>query len=145
MEDISSDPSISATNVSSETSFEKLTTGAKFKLIRSIVTPQSANINRDGSVAIKVQHEDVETLLNTKSISGTPVEIQKDKYKNFIRGKIKHNYIIMSTEEEIVEELQAINCVKAHKLEIPKRDSEKNIVKGKDNKMEFVYSAGLFF
>ena len=46
----------------------------------------------------------------------------------------------MSTEEEIVEELQAINCVEAHKLEIPKRDSEKNIVKGKDNKIEFVYS-----
>ena len=39
-----------------------------------------------------------------------------------------------------MEELQAINCVKAHKLEIPKRDSEKNIVLDNNNKIEFVYS-----
>ena len=127
-------------SASTITPFELLTTGNKFKLIRSIVTPLNANTNRNGSVAIQVKYEDVEMLINTKKIKETPVEIKKDQYKNLIRGKIKNTSVITSTEEEIIEELHEINCIKAQKLEVPKRDSEKNIVRDKDNKLVFEYS-----
>ena len=53
-------------SASTITPFELLTTGNKFKLIRSIVTPLNANTNRNGSVAIQVKYEDVEMLINTK-------------------------------------------------------------------------------
>ena len=131
----------SETPVSKTIPFERQSTGQKFKLIRLIVTPINANINKDGSICIKVKNEEVQTLLNINTIGETPVSIKKDKYKNLIRGQFyERKSVPEATEEEIIEELSSINCKSVRKIEKPKRDKEGKYIKDRDNKLIFEYS-----
>lgn len=129
-----------STPTSKVNTFEQLTTGTKFRLIRAVVSPISAKVNQKGSVAIKVKNKEVEELLNTNSLGETPVLITKDPYKNLIRGEIKHDTIAKTPEKEIIEELSEINCVKVRKLERPKRDQNRKIVKNEQNQTIFEFS-----
>ena len=140
---INTDDNMEVTSESSEsersktTPFQRLTTGQKFKIIRAVVNPISANINKNGSIAIKVKNEHVQALLNTHTLGETPVTIRKDEYRNLIRGVIKDKSIKETPENEIIEELSSINCKAARKIEKPKRDQEGKIMKDEQNKIIF--------
>ena len=118
------------------TSFQSLTPGKKFRLVKTLgVNPQNTMYNRDGSLAIQITKDEATTILPVTKIDNFKVDIAKHEFKNYVRGVISNDIIRLSPEQEIKDGLTQDNCVKVVKKHRPSRDNQDNIIRDKQNKV----------
>ena len=115
--------------------FQSLTPGSKYKLVKEITTPQNTSYNKDGTISIQVNRHEANQLLQITEISSIKVSITKHPHRNNIRGVISNDIIRQSPVEEIQEGLVSENCVHVRKEMQPKRDRDDKILRDKENKV----------
>ena len=115
--------------------FQMLTPGNKYKLIKDITKPQNIQYNKDGTVSVQVNRNEANKLLNINELASFKVAIKKHPYRNLVRGVIKANFLIPSPEQEILEGLAEDNCVKVRKELKPKRDQNDKVEKDENGKV----------
>lgn len=126
------------TDTVSQTAFNKLTPGQKFKLTKTIVKPQETFYDKTGGINILVTTREANRVLDLEKIDQFPIKVQKHQYKNRVRGVISSHIVGISPTEEIVEDLTGEGVIHVRKLEKIERDKDDRVVKDQNNKIKFV-------
>ena len=92
-------------------SFNSLTPGKKFKLIKTISKPQNTQYNKDGTISLLISTKEANNLIGDRAIvdpviGNFEVIVTNNTYKNRVRGIIRHEVISNSPKEEIIESLE---------------------------------------
>lgn len=110
-----------------EKTFNDLSPAQKYKLIKQITKPENFNYTKEGFVEILVLADKAGDILSINKIGEYNVSITKHKYKNFVKGTIKHKTIRKSTEEEILEDLCNCRVLEVYIKQTVEKDKEGKI------------------